>query len=103
MSKVNVFSEGFHQHSDKVLLGVGLLLEELDEGVVLEEDVHADEVDFLEVGVSDAVVEEVLGDEGDELAVEGIVELTLLADGTSGKVTAWESCKLACKAVRLLS
>ncbi len=65
MPQVDVLSEGFHEHADKVFLCIGLLLEELDEGIVLEEDVHSDEIDFLEVRVGDTIVKEVLGDEGD--------------------------------------
>lgn len=52
--------EGSEEHGHKVLLRVVVALEHLHDGRELQEEVQTRQIDFLEVGVRDALVDEML-------------------------------------------
>lgn len=73
MSQVDALLEGPEQHWNQILLSKLVLFECLNELVVLEQRVHADKVVLFQVGVGDAVINEVLCDKGNHLDVEAVL------------------------------
>ena len=57
------FVEGAHQLGNQVLLGVVVLLEQVDVGLVLHQDVQAGQIHFFQVGVRDLAVVEMTRNE----------------------------------------